>query len=155
MITLVPLGIELSPCNAQQLLVSSYQLFDKQKCVLNKEQDNVLQSSYNGISGNHVQIGWEICGDNSLGMEFRDESWIPRHTSHEGPNYRWRRHCFPWPNRLALNEVLALWLRNPLIRLVSTWWSGVISLRQKPSKHRVNTDVIHGNWTSVTSVGNV
>lgn len=63
----------------------------------------------------------DICGERLLEWNSEMKARSPRRTSHTGPNYQWRRRCFPQPNRLALNEALARWLQNLLIRPRSTW----------------------------------
>lgn len=117
---LISIGVH----NAWQPLVTSHRLFvssnvEHSKKTKNKTQvcfcqreGNSLQrlgnfsNSKAGISGNFVQTEsregvWEW----NLEIKARTS----RHTSHEGPNYTWRLHCFPQPNKLAINEALVCW----------------------------------------------
>lgn len=98
--------------NVWQPLVTEHSLFGIQEKVWQREG----KRDRNSESSKRISV---ILRGESLGNFLKAKlkgfwKWnsemkarFSRHTSHKGPNYGWRHHCFPRPNRLAVNEGLA------------------------------------------------
>lgn len=83
----------------------------KQKCAFNKERGHKtgilaavteFQSSQEGISGNFVETESKICGDEGLGMEFRDESQIPSPYFTQGAKLQMTSSLFSMAKQISL-----------------------------------------------------